>query len=235
MSHVPPGGGAHGPPGWGPPGSAAHDPYAQQRALAEWASQRGYELVPQPDPRPFQAWYPFQFLRPIASASAELRVSIGTARLSIVEVAFADTLGQVVGETRGLLFFVLSDALRFRAAVRSKAGGGVTDDISRGLKEVGDLFSRGLQSGPAPGGVLGDPVLEQRCEVLVPSPQEGQLALPMPLRQILAHPSFQGVVELRPGGLAAQMFDLRQLDPPSVEQGVLRAQQLLAAATSAGG
>jgi hypothetical protein len=227
MTHVPPGGA-----GWGPPGQGATDPYAAQRAFSEWASQRGYELVAQPDARLYQAWYPFHFLRPIAGVSRELRVVVADARVSIVEVAFADTLGQVVGESRGLLFFALADALRYRAAVRTKRGGGMTDDLSRGLKEVGDFFSRGLQQPPVPGSLLGDPVLEQRCEVLVPSPQEGNLALPMPLRQILTHPSFQGVVELRPGGMAVQMYDLGALDVASVEQGVVRMKQLLDAATA---
>lgn len=208
------------------------DPYAAQRAFAEWAAQRGYELVAQPDARLYQAWYPFQYLRPIAGVSRELRVVIGDARVSIVEVAFADTVGQVVGESRGLLFFALLDKLRYRAAVRSKSGGGVTDDLARGLKEVGDFFSRGLQQGPVAGSLLGDPVLEQRCELVVPSPQEGNLALPMPLRQILTHPSFQGVVELRPGGMAVQMYDLHALDVNAVEQGVTRMRQLVDAATA---
>lgn len=208
------------------------DPYAAQRAFADWAAQRGYELVAQPDVRLHQAWYPFQFLRPIAGVSRELRVVLGAARVSIVEVAFADTVGQVVGESRGLLFFALVDGLRYRAAVRTRSGGGVTDDLSRGLKEVGDFFSRGLQTPPVAGSLLGDPVLEQRCEVVVPSPQEGNLALPMPLRQILTHPSFQGVVELRPGGMGVQMYDLRSLDMASVEQGVVRMKQLVDAATA---
>jgi hypothetical protein len=176
-----------------------------------------------------------QYMRPIAAAVREVRVQRGAARVSIVELVFADAVGQVVGETRGVAAFVLHPGLRHRAALRSKSGGGITGDLSRGLKEVGDFFQRGLAGGPAPGSLLGDPVLEQRCELSVPSAAEGNLALPQPLRQIVTHPSFQGLIEIRPGGMVVQMFDLGAFDAPVVEQAVQRLGQLIDAATSGTG
>jgi hypothetical protein len=54
----------------GPPPA---DPYAADRALAQWAHARGFALQPSPDLAWYQAWYPFVYLFRIARVGRELR------------------------------------------------------------------------------------------------------------------------------------------------------------------
>ena len=208
------------PGGWGagaPPAAPPGDPYAAERELASWATDNGFELNAQPDPSYYQGWYPFQYLPRIATVVRELRGKLDEAPLFVAEVQLADPLGQLVGGARTLFFFLLSDKLRYRASVRSKQTAGVADDLNRGLKQLGNLFSSGGASPPAVGAVLGDPVLEQACDVSVPSRDEGNWAITMPLRQLVAQPTFRGIVELRAGGMAVNLFGHDQLSKTTLE------------------
>lgn len=194
----PPGGGYPQAPGGGYP-QQAQDPYAAERELAQWAEQKGYALGNTPELAWYQGWAPFVYVPRLARVGRELRVEMGDARAFIVEGYDADPVKQAASEDRCLCSFVMSQRLAARAAVRSKTGGGVVNDIKSGF---GSLFSSG-----SAGGVLGDPTFEGRFDVSTPSREEGNRALPMPLRQYLVQYNFRGILELRPGGMICQFYD----------------------------
>lgn len=193
---APQGGGYAQAPGGYP---QQQDPYAAERALGEWAQQKGYALGNTPDLAWYQGWAPFVYMPMLSRVGRELRVEMGDARLFIVEGYDADAVKQAAGEDRCLCSFVMSQRLVARAAIRSKSGGGVVNEIKSGF---GSLFSSG-----SAGGVLGDPTLEGRFDVSTPSRDEGNRALPIPLRQYLVQQNFRGILELRPGGMACQVYD----------------------------
>lgn len=231
MANYPP-----SPPGaWGPPGSPPAapppaDPYAAERELTSWAAESGYEIHAQPDLTYYVGWYPFQYLPRISAVVRELRGKLGSAQLFVADAQLSDPLGQLVGGSRSLLWFLLSDQLRYRGSLRSKQTAGVADDLNRGLKQLGNLFSGGGASPPPAGAVLGDAVLEQQCDVAVPSRDEGNWALTMPLRQIVAQPTFRGIVEVRAGGMAVNLFGSDRFDKPTLAAGVATVQSLFEAA-----
>ncbi len=205
------------PGGWGPPGGAppaggppGYDPYAADRALAAWAAERQYELVGQPDPGFYFSWYPFAYLPRPSAITRELRATIDDAKVFVAEAHENDPLRQAIGEARSLLFFLLSPRLRCRASVRSKQGGGLDKEIGRGISE---LFG----AKPAAGSILGDPTLEARCDVTAPSRDEGNWALPMPLRQMLVQPNFRGILETRAGGMALMLYDFVAFEPRTLD------------------
>lgn len=206
MAHYPP-----PPPGGGfPPPPPPADPYAHERALAEWARQRGHFLNASPDLGWYQRWAPFTYLFHIARLGRELRMTAAEASVWVVEAFEGDPVKAVAGEDRHLTCFLTSPRLAYRAAVRSKSSGGVVNDLTRGLD---GLFG----SKPQAGTVLGDPTFEARFDVAVPTRDEGNAALPMPLRQYLLQCGFRGVLELRAGGLICAMHDRPGFDPHSLE------------------
>ena len=207
----PPGG---APPHGGAPGWAQQDPYAADRALAAWATERKYELVSQADPAFYYSWFPFSYLERPTSFTRELRATVDDAKLFVAESWSNDPLRQAFGTgSRMILFFLMSPRLRYRVALRSKHGGGIDKEIGR---ELSSLFG----GAPAPGSILGDPTLEQRFEVMAPSAQEGNWALPMPARQILVQPHFRGILELRTQGMAVTLFDYHSFDPQTLDAAI---------------
>ena len=217
MAHYPP------PPpggGWAPP--AAHDPYAADRALVEFAHARGFQVAAQGDARWYQAWAPFAYLSPIHRVGRDLRAQLGDAALTIAECYEGDALKEVTGEHRHVVAFLVSPRLAYRAAVRSKGGAGIVDGVTQGLDE---LF------GSRPRGFLGDPTFEARFDVLGPTVEEANAALPMPLRQLLLHANFRGILEVRGQGLVVTFFDRNGFDPISLGDTIARVGQLYAAAT----
>lgn len=214
-----------GPPGYGPPGHGGYDPYAADRALAAWAADRKYELVAQPDPNFYYSWYPFAYMPRPTSVTRELRATVDDAKIFVGEAWDNDPLRQAVGEARMLLFFILSPKLRCRASVRSKQGGGLDKEIGRGLSE--------LFGGAKPAGsILGDPTLEQRCDVTAPTRDEGNWALPMPLRQLLVQPGFKGILETRAGGMAVVLYDYAVFEPRTLDAALQLVSQLYRAAVA---
>ena len=197
------------PPAWTPQQPAA-DPNAADRALAEWAKARGLVLNASPDVAWYQGWMPFVYLGRIAKVGRDLRASFGAAPVAIVEAFEGDPLKQATGDDRSVVVFVSAPQLRFRAAIRSKQGGGLVNDISSGL---GSLFGG---KGSA-GGVLGDPTFEARFDVSTPSRDEGNQALPMPLRQLLLQAQWRGILELRAGGMVATTFDKKVFEPATLD------------------
>jgi hypothetical protein len=226
MYNPPPGGG--GPPGWGPP-QPAHDPYAAY--LAAWAQERKHELLPTPDVYFVQSWFPFQYIPRLERITKHLKTKIGDADLHAFEVFEADQVKQMTGDHRQVLFLLMSPLLKYRVALQSKTSGNVGDDLSRGLKELGSFF--GGPPKPPVGGILGDPTLESRFDVMAPSPQEGHAALPVPLRQILVAPNFRGILELRQQGMATILYTHRSFDPQTLEHAMQVVGSMYQAASAA--
>lgn len=219
QGHAPPAGHAAPyppPPVAAPYGSAAaappaaYDPYAAERALAEWAQARGLALSATPDLRWYQAWQPFVYTAPVARVGRELRGKLDDADLALTEAFDADPIKQAAGEDRQLLCFLITPRLRARAALRAKSGGGLVNDVKSGF---GSLFG-----GASPGSVLGDPAFEQHFDVSVPSREEGNAALPVVLRQLLVTHRWRGILELRAGGLVCAPFGYTQFDPNALDQ-----------------
>jgi hypothetical protein len=203
------------PPGGGyGPAHGAPDPYAPERILGEWAKARGYTVGNQPDPGWYGGWYPFVFLFRFSRLGRELRAPLrdagGEANAFIVEAYEGDAIKDLAGEDRRLLCFVTSNRLAYRAALRSRIGGGFVDELSRGLDSI-------MSSKPAVGAVLGDPTLESVFEAAAPTRDEGNAALPVPLRRLLLQSGFRGILELRAGGLACVLHDRTSFEPMNLD------------------
>jgi hypothetical protein len=212
----PPGG------GWSPPGSP--DPYAGDRALAEWAAARGYTISAQPDLRWYQAWYPFAYLFRISRLGREVRAQIGEAQLGVVEAYESDPIKEATGEHRHVIAFLMSPRLAYRAAIRLKGGGaGLVDDVTKGLDS--------LFGSPKPKGFLGDPTFEGRYDVVGPTVEEANAALPMPLRQLLLQSNFRGIVEVRAQGMAVTFYDRTGFDAATLDGTIAWVGQIYQAAT----
>jgi hypothetical protein len=225
----PPGGGyPPPPPGGGPPGAPPPqgpvDPYAAERALEAWAAEKGYTLSKTPELSWYQGWYPFQYVFQLARIGRELRATFGEATLHVIEGFESDPIKAAAGEDRYLFAFILSERLKLRVAVRSKSGGGVVNEISRGL---GSLFK-----GSA-GGALGDPTFEQRFDVWGPTREEAIRALPMPLREYVLQANWRGIMETRPGGMVIVFYGARAFDPTTIDTLVSMAGQLYQLAAAA--
>lgn len=211
----PPGG------GWAPPG--AHDPYGADRALAEFAQARGFQLSPAGDVRWYQAWAPFAYLFPTHRVGRELRAQINEASLAVAECFESDPIKEATGEHRHVVAYLMSPRLAYRAAIRSKSGAGIVDDVTKGLN---DLFGSSK-----PKGYLGDPTFEARYDVVGPTLEEANAALPMPLRQLLLQSNFRGILEVRGGGLVVTFFDRNGFDPASLDGTIAWVGQIYQAAT----
>jgi hypothetical protein len=217
------------PPGGGfaPAPTPAADPYAPDRALAEWAQARGYGFSTAPDIRWYQAWYPFAYLFHITRLGREVRATFGDAAapvgLWIAETFEGDALKEAAGEDRHVVAFLTSSRLAYRAAVRSRTGAGLVSDIG---KELDSLFGSAKKTA----GVLGDPTFESRFEVAVPTREEGVSALTVPLRQLLFQSQWRGILEVRAGGLVCAMHDRTGFDPATLDATIAFVGQLYQAA-----
>lgn len=223
----PPAGGYPPPPGGAPTGQApatGADPYAAQRALEEWASTRGYTLNTNPDFAWYQGWFPFQYAFRLARVGRELRAQFGEAALFVVEAFEADDVKRVAGEDRHIYAFVTSPKLTSRVSLRAKSGGGLVNEVSRGLGS--------LLGGSSAGSMLGDPTLEQHFDVTTPSRDEGNRALPMPLRQFLLQTSWRGILETRPSGMLMIPYDRRNFDVATLDQVINNVGQIYQLATA---
>lgn len=212
----PPQGGAYGAPppnAYGaPPGGAyaAPDPYAAERALGEWAAARGYALNTSPDLNWYLGWYPLSYFPKVHRIGREVRATFGEASVWVAELFEQDTVKQATGEDRHLTTFLTSPRLVARASVRSRQGGGMVSEISSGLDS---LFGKR----PAAGSVLGDPTLEGLFDITTPSRDEGNHALPMPLRQLLVQSNWRGILEVRAGGLVMDAYEKRPFEPAALD------------------
>jgi hypothetical protein len=213
------------PPGAAPiaPAPYAADPYAAQRAVEQWAASRGYTLGMTPDPAWYQAWKPFVYLFHFTRVGRELRGVFQDTGVFLVEAYDPDPLKQASGADCALCGFITSPRLACRAAIRSKLGGGVMNELKSGL---GALFSQ-----PSQGSVLGDPTFEARFDVSAPSRDDAHRALPVPLRQQLLGSGWQGIIEIRPGGLLCTAFGQCAFEPQTLEAAHSALGQIFALAT----
>jgi serine/threonine-protein kinase len=196
------------------PHGAPVPPYpatAADAALLQWASFRGAELRSPVDPRPYFAVGPLHFLGRVQSALREARVVSADAEIVVAEVVVDDAFRKTVSEDRLLLAVVTCPRLRYRCALRSKRVGGLADGMAKGLKFLDDLVNTtGNLS-------VGDPVLEQRFELLGPSREEVHHALTLPLRQLLVQGNFGGTLELRVGHLFLTRDDSTRFEPRALD------------------
>ncbi|MFO0619616.1 MAG: hypothetical protein U0414_43940 [Polyangiaceae bacterium] len=195
------------PPGGGGWGNAPPPPNPFVNAMTAWLTERKYEFVGQPDIRFYQAWLPFQYLPSFTRVTREVRATFDDARVYVVEAPDDNSIAHAFDNGTCVLAFVQSPRFQARVALRSKRGGGFGSDLERGLDS---LF------GGKPKTFLGDPALEAQFEVFAPSPQEGNAALPVPLRQRLVS-GFKGIVETRNQGMIVQSFACRAFDPSSLD------------------
>lgn len=214
------------PPGDRPP-PPPHDPYAADRALSEWAKSKGYELSSTADLGWYRGWYPFHYLFPINGVGRELRATKDGLKIWLVEGYEGDPVKQQTGEDHFVYAFATSEKLAYRAALRSNDNTGLVDGITQGItKGFGALTG---QSAPT-GTVLGDPTFEARYDVHTPSRDEGNAALPAPLRQLLLQQNFRGILEIRAKGMVCMLFHVRRLDSNGAALLVGAVEQIHAAA-----
>jgi hypothetical protein len=214
------------PGGFGPP--PGYDLYEADRILRAWAAEKGFEIVAQPDLYFYFSWYPFQYLPRLTQVTRELRATIDDAKVFIVQGYEGDPIKQAMGDHLMLIVFATSPKIKYRVAVRSKSGGGLTTDFERGIKDLGGLF--GSPATP-PGSLLGDPVAESALDVMAPSREEGNLALPYPLRRLLVQ-GFRGIVETRPQGIVMTLYDYRAFEPRCLDMVIEMFRAIHAAAAS---
>lgn len=188
--------------------------------MSQWAQSRGYDLSPAGDIRWYQAWYPFQYLFRLSHVGRELRAEIDeadayrkspepSAKVWVIEGFEDDPIKVVAGEHRRLYAFATSSKLAYRAAIRSKQGAGMLDDVGKGLDAI--------LGGPKPPGILGDPTFEASYDVSAPTHEEAESAIPLPLRSQLLSARWRGILEVRPGGLAIVFFDYTVFEPAALD------------------
>ncbi|NUP04913.1 MAG: serine/threonine protein kinase [Polyangiaceae bacterium] len=191
----------------------AHQQHAAQtgwhpadQALHAWGTHHRAQLRAPADLRLYAGWNPFQFLPPIAQASRDARLVLRDAQVHLVEVFSNDPLRQATGEDRSVLALVTSSRIYYRAAVRSKNSTNLVEGF-------GQLFdSLGGQA------TFGDPHFERHFDVRFPSPQEGQMALPIAVRQVLVNAGFRGILETRHGGFALRRDDANRFEPSDLDR-----------------
>lgn len=176
--------------------------------MTAWLTERKYEFVGQPDIRFYNAWLPFHYLSTFTRVTREVRATFDDARVYVVEAPDDNSIAHAFDSGPSILAFVQSPRFPARAALRSKSGGGIGSDLERGFDS---LF------GSKPKTFLNDPTLEKAFEVLAPSPQEGNVALPMTFRQRIVGGNFRGIIELRMQGMIVQSYNCRGFDPANLD------------------
>jgi serine/threonine protein kinase len=195
------------------PAHTPHTPHQSGRPvdpqLAAWAQHRRAELHAQADARLYLACNPFQLMPPVTHAYRDAVLTLRDARLLVAEVSLGDSLRQAMGEDRTVLAALSSPRIVYRAAIRSKQSQGLADGMARAFE--------GFWGTPARAS-LGDPHFENRYDLSFPSVQEGNMALPFPLRQLLMHNGFQGMLELRHGGLVMTLNDVVRFEAMALDR-----------------
>ncbi|MGZ3424757.1 MAG: hypothetical protein ACXWUG_15635 [Polyangiales bacterium] len=219
------------PPGWDSrllqTPNQAQTSDAEQK-LHQWAQARGYAYNPHPNVEWYRSWAPFVFLFVPTRVGREVRAEFGDAQIWLVE-AFNDEETERGEEDRYVFTFLLSPALAYRAAIRSRMQKEAVDEMRTSIsprktpRSLGrwrwrerDQFLRRTY-GRGVRGVIGDAIFEAHCEVQTPSREEGLAALPVALRQWLITTGWRGVLELRPGGLVGTTYGPPIFDPSALD------------------
>lgn len=217
------------PAGWdkGPASSEPMDPIAARRAMEAWVRARGYEFNPTPDVAWFQAWSPFVFLFHPLKIGREIRAAFSDSWLWVAEL-FADG-GTGKPLQPFIVYFLVSDRLTGRAAIRSRLQPEAVEEmraifnarrtpstISRWRYRERQNFMRRTY-GHGVRGAVADAVFEAHYEIATPDREEGLVALPLSLRQLLVQNQWRGVLECRPGGLVATHYGPPRFEPQIVD------------------
>ncbi len=184
-------------------------------AFVTWATQKGYVVNPYASAGWYQAWGPFVFLFEIEGVGMEVAADFGDADLWLVEayedsdIEYKQGKAQHDLKDRRVIAFITSPHLKYRAALRWRLSAGVKEEFGRSL---GALF-KSTASRPT----LGDNALESLYEVAVPSREEGNAALTPTLRQMFLQHKFEGILELRAGGMVCSMHHRHVFDPSTID------------------
>lgn len=156
-------------------------------AIAQWSASLRLGYEPTPDESWFRRWEPHDT---IAAPSRFYNACTWLAQpdpghVVVVEPWYAE--GEIDPLERVLLAFAVHPALRWRASMRS-----------------GDHFvtrAAYLESPPPPQVKVGDALWDANVATFAASEEAAQAGFHRRLRKLLAGWSFQGHVELRPGGI----------------------------------
>lgn len=153
--------------------------------VARWAASRGLFFQPQPDLNWFQAWEPFDTMVSGTVYYNAASFTAGPSQITLVEPWIGPEDSEPLDRT--LLAFCV-DA-RFTLRVAARGGEHFNTRVSF------------LENAKMPTVTLGDPDWDEHMTTFAASPTEAQRALPLRVRQHLAHLGFAGHLEIRPGGL----------------------------------
>lgn len=226
------------PPGWDKRALAQEpmDPIAARRAMEAWVRARGYEYNPAPDVSWFQGWSPFVFLFNPVQIGREIRAKFSDSWLWIAEL-FADG-GAGKPLQPFIVYFLTSERLQYRAAIRSRLQPEAVEEmraifnarrtpstLSRWRYRERQNFMRRTY-GRGVRGAVADGVFEAHFEIATPSREEGLMALPLPLRQLLVQSTWRGILECRPGGLVATNYGPPRFEPQILDEQIATLSQM---------
>lgn len=169
-------------------------PPAGSEQIAAWAHARGLPYQVMPTEGWFRAWEPFWVLVSPIRYFNTVRAQTGASQVVLVEPWYADD--GLTPSRRSLMAFLSHPGLRYRAAARLGAG-----PLTR-VRFLGEAPPREQSTG--------DPDWDDRAVTFAASPLEAVRAFTPSLRKLLLGWSFEGHVEVRPGGL---MFHLASAEP----------------------
>ncbi|MFO0618242.1 MAG: serine/threonine-protein kinase [Polyangiaceae bacterium] len=209
LPYAPPTAWAPPPPGaWSAPterAKSALDPRIPPH-FHPWIAARGAEIGFDPNPQPYFAWNPLYFIPRIRHVYREARLSLRDATVCAAEVSIDDGLRSMTGESRPILGFLRSPRILYSAAVRTREGTGVADGVVRALDSL--FTSSSLK--------INDPRFERQFDVGCDSPQMGNAALPLSLRELLLM-GFRGKLELRAGGFVVHLAHVNRFEPQEID------------------
>lgn len=160
-------------------------PPAGSERIASWAHARGLPYQVTPEEPWFRSWEPFWVMvSPIHYFNA-VRVQLGSAQVVLVEPWYAPD--DLTPTQRALLVFLSHGSLKYRAAARVGAGP-LTRVAFLGEARPREQFT-------------GDPAWDDQAVTFAATPLEAVRAFTPSLRKLLLGWSFEGHVEMRPGGL----------------------------------
>lgn len=162
--------------------------------LAAWARARGYTFHPTPAATWYRAWEPLETLVSPQCYFGALQMPMGPAQVVLAEPWCAVGDEEPLG--RGVWAFITHPALRYRAAARVGA-----NHMTR-VSYIG--VPRPLQQH------TGDPAWDDVAVTFAATQLDAARALTPSLRKLLLGWSFEGHIEVKPGGM---LFHLARVLP----------------------
>jgi hypothetical protein len=161
--------------------------------IAQWAASARLGYDPLPDEAWFRRWEPHDAIAPPARFLNACTWMTNPGHVVLVEPWYAPDDAEPLDRT--VMAFAVHPHLRWRAAMR-----------------VGEHFLTRvayIESPPPPTVKIGDAFWDANVTTLAASPSEGANAFHRRLRKLLGGWSFQGQLELRPGGLVVYYAGLK--------------------------